>query len=306
VHGLRGRRSNRALSEATRQRAVKLYETKYADHGPTLAAEFMSSEDGLAVCPETLRLWLIQAKRWHTRKSQPKHRRWRARKQHRGEMVQMDGWQHDWFEGRRPECVSMVMNDDASNWMYARFFEAETTAAAFETLKRYASLNGLPRRLYVDRASIYKTTRDASVEEELALQAALTQFGRGMKQLGVQLALANSPQAKGRVERRNGLLQDRLVKLMRLRGIDDIEAANELLDKEYLAELNERLCVPPAKPADVHRPIGQEVDLDRVLAFEETRRVGNDWTVRWRNRRFQLGGSQASRGLVGERVLVVE
>lgn len=308
VHRLRGRRSNRAHDRSTRERIVELYAAKYLRHGPTQAAEYMLEEDGQVVCHETLRLWLIEAGLWSKRKSKskPTHRQWRPRKEHCGEMVQMDGSEHDWFLGRGERCVLMVMIDDATSRTYARFFKAETTAAAFEMLHRYADLYGLPQSLYVDKDSIYKTTRDASVDEQVAEQAPLTQFGRAMQDLCVRLILAHSPQAKGRVERRNGVFQDRLVKLLERRGINDRETANELLESEFLPKLNTLFCQAPAKPADLHRAVADDVDLDRVLAFQDTRQVGNDWTVRWHNRWFQLAASDVSHSLVGRRILVCQ
>src|SRR5262249_34813909 len=150
-----------------------------------------------------------------------------------GEMLQMDGSHHDWFEGRHGEAVLMVAIDDATNRTYARFFEEETTAAAFATFKRYVECYGLPRLLYVDKDSIYRPGRDRTVEEELAGEPATTQFGRAMAKLGVKLICAHSPQAKGRVERRNGVFQDRLVKALRLEGINDLEGANVYLEKSF-------------------------------------------------------------------------
>ncbi len=150
-------------------------------------------------------------------------------------MVQLDGSHHDWFEGRRAKCVLMVMVDDATNRIRARFFEEETTRASYDVLEGWVRQHGLPGSLYVDRDSIYRCEGQASVAEQLAGKAPQTQFGRAMEQLGVELILANSPQAKGRVERMNGVLQDRLVKALRLAGISDLESANRFLDETYLA-----------------------------------------------------------------------
>jgi hypothetical protein len=199
-------------------------------------------------------------------------------------MVQMDGSHHDWFEGRGLWCVLMVMIDDATGRTYAQFFDSETTEAAFTVFWRYVNRYGLPRSLYVDKDSIYRTTRDATADENLAHTGALTQFERAMKRLDVKLICAHSPQAKGRVERMNGTLQDRLVKAMRLRGISDIESANRYLEEEFLAELNAKFQVQAAGKADVHRSPGRGVKLADILCFEEPRVVNNDWTVSWRNR----------------------
>ncbi|MGH2568667.1 MAG: ISNCY family transposase, partial [Bacteroidota bacterium] len=306
VHGLRGRASNRGSDEEQREAVLWLYQEKYGDFGPTLAAEYLSREDGQQVAVTTLRRWLISAGLWSPKGKRSVHRRWRARKEHVGEMVQMDGSYHDWFEGRRAWSVLMVMIDDATGRIYARFFEAETTAAAMEVFQRYVQRYGLPRSLYVDRDSIYKTTRDATADEELLGKEAATQFARAMEELEVELILAHSPQAKGRVERCNGTLQDRLVKALRLAGIDDLESASRYLEESFLAEFNARFAVQPQAKADLHRRVPRNVRLEQVLSFQESRVVQNDWTVCWRHRRFQLTEANSRLALVRQRVTVCE
>jgi transposase len=305
VHCLRGRPSNRKADAAQRQKILERYRDQYGDFGPTLAAEYLL-KDGLGVSVETLRCWLMAAGLWQKTRKRSAHRSWRARKDHCGEMVQMDGSHHDWFEGRRSQAVLMVAIDDATNRTYARFFEEETTAAAFEIFKRYVVLYGVPRSLYVDKDSIYRPGRDKTVAEELAGEPATTQFGRAMAQLGVELICAHSPQAKGRVERRNGVFQDRLVKALRLERISDLATANDYLEKSFLPELNERFTVVAKQRADLHRRVPRGLALEQVLAFEEERVVQNDWTVRWRNRWFQLTAANGRLGLAGRRVSVRE
>lgn len=305
LHGLRGRVSNRKTDASLRQRIVERYRQRYGDFGPTLAAEYLAKE-GLQVSVETLRSWLKSAGLWENRRKRSAHRSWRARREHVGELVQMDGSHHDWFEGRRPWAVLMVMIDDASNRTYARFFESETTAAAFMIFKRYVEYYNLPLALYVDKDSIYRPGRDRTVEEELAGDPARTQFGRAMAELEVELICANSPQAKGRVERRNGVFQDRLVKALRLEGISDLDSANAYLEGSFLPDLNARFTVTPQREADLHRRLPDHVQLDRVLAFQEERVVQKDWTVRWRNRWFQVTAANGRLGLAGKRVLVCE
>lgn len=306
LHGARGRRSNRAGDAARRERVLGLYREKYGDFGPTLASEYLAREDGESVAVTTLRHWLISAELWRVRGKRSVHRRWRARKQHLGEMVQMDGSHHDWFEGRGPWSVLMVLIDDATSRVYARFFEEETTAAALEVFQRYVERYGLPRSLYVDRDSIYETPREATSDEALRGKAALTQFGRAMEELEVELILAHSPQAKGRVERCNGTLQDRLVKALRLAGISDRERANGYLEEAFLSEFNARFTVAPQASSDLHRRVPRQVRLDQVLSFQEQRVVQNDWTVRWRHRRFQLTSANRGLSLVRQRVTVCE
>jgi hypothetical protein len=207
----------------------------------------------------------------------------------------MDGSHHDWFEGRGLKCVLMVMIDDATSRTYARFYPAETTEAAFDVFGRWAGRPGLPRALYVDRHSIYR-------DEEHPANP--TQFGRAMKELGVELILAHSPQAKGRVERRNAVFQDRLVKEMRLRNISSMERANEFLEGTFLDDLNRRYAVKAAGEQDLHRPLDRGLVLEELLCVQEQRVVGKDWCVRWQNRWLQIEASHAALNLPGRRVLV--
>lgn len=305
VHRSRGRRSNRAKPAASRQAVLERYRERYGDFGPTLAAEHLE-RDGHAVDHETLRRWLIAEGFWQKRRRRSVHRRWRARKEYLGEMLQMDGSEHDWFEGRRGRAVLMVLIDDATNRTSARFYESETAAAAFDVFGRYVRRHGLPRSLYVDRDSIYRTTRDATAEETLEQTGPETQFGRAMRQLGVRLICARSPQAKGRVERRNGVFQDRLVKELRLERISDLERANVFLEEQFLPQLNRRFTLAAARSGDVHRRVERGVKLDEVLCFEERRVVQRDWTVSWRGRYFQLERRSESLGRVGQKITVRE
>lgn len=305
VHAARGRTSNRGRPGAWRARVLRRYEEQYADFGPTLAAEYLSKE-GLRIDHETLRRWLLKEGLWKQRRKRSRHRKWRERRAHRGELIQMDGSHHDWFEGRGAWAVLMVMIDDATNRTYARFFEAETTRAAYETLAGYVRRYGLPQALYVDRDSIYRCEREGRVEEELRGEGPLTNFQRAMKRLGVDLILANSPQAKGRVERRNAVFQDRLVKAMRLEKINGIEQANKYLEQEFLAELNHRFTVKAREKGDVHSRVPVGLKLSEVLCWEEERVVSNDWTVRWHNRFFQISSRHQGANLPGRRVTVRE
>jgi hypothetical protein len=301
VHGLRGRASNRRFAEAFRARVIKRHQERYPDFGPTLACEKLS-EDGLAVSPDTLVAILKERHLWVRRRRHGRHRRRRERRSCFGAMVQMDGSHHDWFEGRAPKCggqaspcVLMVVIDDASNVSDARFYAAETSEAAFDVFGRWAKAYGLPRAVYVDRHSIY---RDEDHPEKP------TQFGRAMKELGVELIRAHSPQAKGRVERRNALFQDRLVKEMRLRNICDMAQANALLESLFLEDLNRRYAVKPAKGQDLHRAVAAGVELEEVLCVQEERVVGQDWCVRWRGRWLQIAAEHASLRLPRRRVVV--
>ncbi len=305
-HGLRDRASNRRFDVGRRERVLELYRAKYGDFGPTLAVEYLVKCDGETLSEETLRQWLIAAGMWSPRRRGAPHRQWRERREHWGELVQMDGSDHDWFEGRRGKASMMVMIDDATNWTHAKFFESETTAAAMTVFGEYVGHYGLPRSLYVDRASIYETTRDSTVEEALQDTAPLTQFGRAMRELGVELILAHSPQAKGRVERRHGVFQDRFIKALRLQQINTLESANSYLESQYLDELNEQFHVVARSSVNLHRPLPRGLNLNHVLCYQEPRVVQNDWTVSWCNRIFQLGPEHQKLSLARKKILVSE
>jgi hypothetical protein len=274
---------------------------RYADFGPTLMAEHLAQE-GLVVDHETVRRWLLAAGKRRVRRRRQKHRQWRERKPCFGAMVQLDGSHHDWFEGRRAPCVLMVMVDDATNRMRARFFEEETTRASYDVLEGWVRKHGLPGSLYVDRDSIYRCEGVGSIAEQLAGKLPRTQFGRAMEELGVELILANSPQAKGRVERMNGVLQDRLVKELRLAGISDLEGANRFLEGKYLCAFQRRFGREAASPLDMHRAVPR--NLNEVLSWEEERVVQGDWTVACGGKRYQLDRQHEALSLVRRKVIV--
>ena len=301
VHRSRGRPSARRKPPEIRRRVLARYGQRYGDFGPTLAAEYLAGE-GLAVDHETLRRWLIAEGTRKVRRRGQRHRAWRERKPCFGMMVQLDGSDHDWFEGRRAKAVLMVMVDDATSQVWAQFFEAETTRASYDVSEGWVRRWGLPQSLYVDRDSIYRCEGVGSVAEQLAGKGPQTQFGRAMEQLGVELILANSPQAKGRVERMNGLRQDRLVKALRLEGISDMTLANEHLAKTFLPALNRRFQRQAASPVDVHRAVPR--NLNEVLSWEEERLVQRDWTVVSAGRWHQVEREHEPLGLAGKKVIV--
>jgi len=301
VHRLRGRPSLRRLAPELRQRVLARYEERYGDFGPTLAAEYLAA-DGLPVDHETLRRWLLAEGKRTVRRRRQAHRQWRERKACFGQMVQLDGSHHDWFEGRRATAVLMVMVDDATNRVWAQFFAQETTRASYDLLEGWVRHHGLPRSLYVDRDSIYRCEGVASIADQLAGKEPQTQFGRAMETLAVELILANSPQAKGRVERMNGVLQDRLVKALRLAGISDLESANRFLAEEFLPAFQRRFHRPAASPADVHGAVPRK--LDEVLSWEVQRVVQRDWTVVSGGRWYQLDRQHEALSLVRRKVIV--
>jgi len=306
VHRLRGRAPNRHSPEEVKQQSLALYRQQYADYGATLAAECLKKEDGLEVSVTTLRRWLLQAGLLDRRRKRRPHRRRRMRREHLGELVQMDGSFHDWFEGRRGWATLMVMIDDATGMVTARFYEKESWASSSDSFQRYARRHGVPRGLYVDRHGIYRPDGEPTDADLLDNCLVETQFGRAMRELDVELILARSPQAKGRVERMNGTLQDRLVKALRRAKISDLDSANQFLDEVFLAEFNARFAVAAAGAEDWHRPLSAVTDLSRIVSIQESRVVAKDWTLRWRNRVLQLPRETAEFIRSGQRVTVCE
>ncbi len=303
VHGLRGRASNRRDLGGRKERALELYRKKYLGYGPTLAAECLGRDDGLVVAVSTLRAWLSSAGLWQRQRRRKLHRRRRPRRERYGELVQLDGSHHDWFAGRRGWAVLMVMIDDATGRVFARLFENESWDSAAVTLRRYTQLHGLPCALYVDQHSIYRADRDPTSEELVAGLEPQTQFGRAMHELDVELILARSPQAKGRVERVNRTLQDRLVKSLTRAGLSDLGSANRYLEETYLPQFNEQFGKPPTKASDLHRVVPDEHVL-RVLSLQEIRVVQPDWTVRWQNGFLQLPRATVEQVQPGDKVVV--
>jgi transposase len=290
-HRHAGRRSNRRTSPTTRQRALALIRQKYSGDratrfGPTLIAEHLASEDGLVVDHETLRRWMLAAGLWSRQRKRAPYRQRRDRKAHVGELVQLDGSFHAWYEARGPRRCLLTMVDDASSYSWGRFSGEETIWAAAAVLRQWIEQQGVPLALYTDWKNVY--VRAATEAERAAGHVPLTQFGRMCAALQIQIIAASSPQAKGRVERNHGTHQDRLVKKLRRLGIADDTAANQFLETQYWAGHNARFRHTPAAAADFHRRCPSRRVLDRVFRLEETRTVGHDWVVRYCNRAFQL------------------
>ncbi len=306
VHRARGRPSNRRLPEKTRRRALAEVKRQYGDFGPTLAAEKLSERDGLGVSRETLRQWMIAEGLWKPRRPAREVHLWRPRRSSFGELVQMDTSEHAWLEGRgeaEPVLVSMI--DDATGRQAKRFFASDTTEANLKTLGRWLRKHGRPLAIYADRAGIFRVNRPQTRREALAGREAETQFGRALRELGMEYIPAGSPQAKGRVERSFQTDQDRLVKELRLRGIRSIEAANAYMEAEYVPMLNRRFAVRAASRVDAHRPV-RGYDLAAILSVQTVRTVANDYTVRHGGRRYQIERRSITGGLRGGKVTVEE
>jgi hypothetical protein len=287
VHRHRGRASQRRLSCEHRCAVLAAYERSYLGFGPTLASEKLAERDGLTVHPETLRLWLAEEGVRPIEKRPITHRSRRARKDHFGELVQLDGSVHNWFEDRGPKCFMMNMVDDAQGTTLAIMAPEETTVAAMQLLEAWIRKYGIPRALYLDRKTVYVTDRAQTPEEELSGTPALTQFGRACHKLGIELVRAYSPQAKGRVERNHGVHQDRTLKEFRLERISSIAGANQMLGP-HLASLNEKFALAPKSDVDFHRPLAKGVDLRSIFCLEETRVLAADWTIRFEGQTLQV------------------
>ena len=287
IHKSRGRPSNRRISDEIRKEVIQLYRSEYGDFGPTLAAEKLEERQGVKVKEETLRLWLIGSGDWKKRRKRRGHRRWRERKHHFGEMVQMDGSHHDWFEGRGAWCVLMGYIDDATGKVFGRFYDYEGTIPAMDSFQGYVKKHGLPMAVYLDRHTTYKSPAQASIQDELSDQRPLSQFERALKELGVEVIHATSAPAKGRVERLFGTLQDRLVKEMRLRGIRTVQEGNAFL-KQYLPVYNRRFSVRPQERSNLHRPLPLGINLDSILCIQTERTLRNDFTVAHDNKLYQI------------------
>jgi hypothetical protein len=302
IHRSRGRPSNRRIPYKLKQRVIKLYRAQYQGFGPTLASEKLLERDRVQISDETLRGWLIEAGEWKKSRKRGKHRQWRERKHHFGEMVQMDGSHHAWFEDRADPCVLMSYVDDANGEVFARFYGYEGTIPAMDSLKRYIKKNGLPMKLYLDKHSTYKSTAKPTVEDELNDVGPLSEFERALKELGIEVAHAHSPQAKGRIERLFRTLQDRLIKEMRLRGIRSIEEGNRFLE-EYLPLYNKRFSVKPKEKEDFHRPLPKGINLDAILCIKTERSLRNDFTVAHNRKLYQVEDTiRASKVMVQDRI----
>jgi len=302
VHRLRGRPSNRKIPGQLKDKVIKLYRARYKDFGPTLASEKLLERDRVSISDETLRGWLLEAGDWKRVRKGRRHRQWRERKGHRGEMVQMDGSHHAWFEDRGDPCVLMGYIDDATGDVFGRFDDYEGTMPAMDSFKRYIRKRGLPLKVYLDKHSTYKSTAKATIAEQLEGVEPLSEFERALKELGVEVSHAHSPQAKGRIERLFRTFQDRVIKEMRLRGIKTIEEGNRFLE-QYLPLYNRRFSVRPREKDDVHRPLPRGMDLNGILCIKTERTLRNDFTVVHNHKLYQIqDATKASKVIVQDRM----
>ena len=302
VHKLRGQPAHNCTLDKVKTKVLNLCKDTYEGFSPTLASEKLFERNKIKVSRELLRTWFIEEHiAYASRKARP-HRNWRERKANYGQMVQADGSHHDWFEGRGPWCVLMGQIDDATSKVSAEFHDYEGTLPFMASFKSYVEAKGIPVSVYIDRHTTYKSSKKPSIEDELEDKEPLTQVGRALKELGVDVIFAHSAQAKGRVERLFRTFQDRLVKEMRLRKIRSIEEANSFL-KEYLPIYNRRFSVPAAKSADLHRPLLKGIDLDTILCKKTERALRKDFTVAHNKKLYQIENNiRAQKVIVEERI----
>jgi transposase len=298
----RGRPSNRKLPGSVRDQALALVRERYADFGPTLACEKLTEQHGVAVSTEALRQWMIGAGLWVPRAQRPRRAHQpRHRRSCLGELVQIDGCEHAWFEDRGPKCTLLVYVDDATSRLQElRFVASESTFDYFASTRSYLERYGKPVAFYSDKASIFRVAAP-----EAAKGAGITQFGRALSELNIDIVCANTPQAKGRVERAHLTLQDRLVKELRLRGLSTPEAGNAYLP-EFRADYNERFAREPRSAHDAHRPVRDDEDLDRTFTWQEERKLSKNLTLHFKRAMYLVEPGPETLRLAGERCCVHE
>jgi hypothetical protein len=282
IHRLRGRRSNLAYAGEIRTKAIRLYRELYSDYGPTLFAEKLEFYHDLKISRQTATRWLIEESLWSGSRKKRPHRKKRQRRDCRGSLIQFDGSEHDWFEGRAPKCSLLVAIDDASSQVMLRFAPTEDTFEVLSFWRDYIGRFGIPAEVYTDRDSVYYDAHNPKH---------LTAFGQAMTRLGVHLIHAHSPQAKGRVERSNRTHQDRLIKYLREQNVSSIDDANHILESFFIDDHNRRFAHTEAL-TDLHRPAAG-IDLNNVFCLQDTRQVHNDWTITLNTRFIQLLRSDA-------------
>jgi hypothetical protein len=298
----RGQPSNRRYDEDFRERVVTIVREHYHDFGPTLAREYLAERHDIHLACETLRQFMIKAGLWKDRDARrPRPYQPRYRRDCRGELIQIDGSKHWWFEDRGPQCTLLVYIDDAtSELMHLKMVESESTFAYMEATREYIERHGKPVAFYSDQHSVFRNSRASAARGD-----GMTHFGRALDALNIEIICANSPQAKGRVERANGTLQDRLVKAMRLEGISSIDEANGFL-ASYMARHNDRFARPAFDSRDLHRPLAAHDDLRAIMVWREQRTVTAALTLHYNKAMFILEPSEIARKLARKRVAVCE
>src|ERR1039457_4623117 len=310
IHGLRGKPSKRRIEEAIEREAVKILSAEvYRGFGPTLAAEYLRKKHGIEASKETVRQWMIRGKVWRVKSGKVEQVHvWRPRRSRYGELVQWDTSEHDWLEGRGEKLYLIVMIDDATSRLFARFVRHDSTEENMKLLWSYLEKFGRPITFYTDKASLFQTAETRKRDEPGVVKDAVemppTQIGRALQELGISWIPAHSAQAKGRVERNFLTAQDRLVKGLRVAGVKTIEQANRYLEEDYLVWWERELTVEPAHTDDAHRRLEKSHSLAASLSHVATRQVRNDYTFRFEGELYQIERSAIASGMRGANVRV--
>jgi hypothetical protein len=297
-----GRVGNHKLPPGLKELALGLIQDHYIDFGPTLAHEYLTEKHALPISVSSIRTIMIEHGIWRS-KAQRKVRvfQLRPRRAREGELIQLDGSEHEWFEGRGPYCTLLAYIDDAtSKVMYLRFVKSENVLDYFETTRMYLEKHGRPQAFYPDKHGVFRVNREGALSG-----TGMTQFGRAMEELDIRLICANTPQAKGRVERRHRDLQDRLIKAMRLQEICAIEEANAFLPG-FIDDFNKRFAKPPQDSTNAHRPLLAEHSLDRIFCLKETRRLSKNLTLQYKNVIYQIITERQSYAMRKAEVTILE
>jgi len=307
IHKNRGRVSNRRVPSEETNRAIEIIKKCYWDFGPTFALEKLKKHHQATFGRETLRKAMIEAEIWKPkRQKRPKIHQMRKRRDQRGELVQIDGSPHAWFEDRRPKCCLLVFIDDAtSELLWLEFVESETTNAYFKAVFGYLKKDGKPLAFYSDKHGIFRINNSKGGSSATSDSNGLTQFGRAMKKLGIELISAHTAQAKGRVEKANLTLQDRLVKELRLRGINTIQEANKYLP-EFIKEFNRKFAVKPKDPEDAHRLLLTTENLEEILIKKHARILSKNLELQYKNILYQIQTKRPTYAMRNARVIVAE
>jgi len=301
VHRLRGRPSNRKFPAEQQRRILARVGKRYADFGPTLASEHLASE-GLAVSRETLRQWMSAARLWRPRPCRLERVHvWRERRSAFGELVMWDSSPYDWLEQRGPRGHLIAMIDDATSRIWGRFAEHDSREENLRVLRGWLERHGRPVTFYTDKAGLFRVNQRASLVEQLADQEPETQIRRALRELNIDWIAAHSPQAKGRIENLFGTLQDRLVKEMRLAGVDTLDAANRFMEITFVPWWQQRFAVAPRSAQDAHRRLDRSHRLEQILSVRVERSVAQDATVVWHGQRWGVPREQVCTGLRGAR-----
>lgn len=294
----RGKPSNRRIPEARRSEIASIISHNYSDFKPGFATEMLEERHGIILSAETTRSIMIEYKIWTPHKGKGKTHQRRERRECEGELVQTDASDHLWFEGRGPRCHLYIIVDDATSKIMAAHFEIEeTTEGYYRTFEKYFKKYGLSISIYCDKRGVFKVNQGDENK--------LTQFGRAMKELGIKIIFAHSPQAKGRVERKFEILQDRLIREMRLRNISTIEAGNEFLPS-YLEKHNLAYGVAPTNPFNAHQALNNNRPLKYILCFKYKRIISKDLEVSYENRIYQIQEDKTKHNLRKMEIDVIE